>query len=78
MTTAAAVEHDEEVVGSTVLVGQLAPAGVWRAPGHGDVCVLGQEQRVETSGLYLARQVVGANGEIRGEHLHADFHALAR
>ena len=68
-------ERDEQVVGVRVLLRQNGTAGPGAAPRGRDVRVLGKPERFEPARLRLARELVGADGVVGGEHLHAEEHA---
>ena len=57
-------QRDEGIVGMRIALGQLAAAGIGRAPAHGDMRVLAHEQRVEAALLERARQFVDRDAVI--------------
>src|SRR5262249_49824317 len=55
---------DERIVGVEITLGQLAAAGIGRAPADRDMGVLAHEQRVEAAFLERARQFVDGDAVI--------------
>ena len=67
-------ERDERIVAVPVLLRQGAAAGPRAAAARRDVRVLGHPQRLEAALLDGAREIVGADRVVRGEHDDAVVH----
>src|SRR5262249_25419066 len=68
-------QRDEGIVGMRIALGQLAAAGIGRAPAHRDMRVLAHEQRVEAALLERARQFVDRDAVVGRKMKGANQHS---